>query len=361
MSDATSRRMLAKFEQMAPAPKFLSSFFKTNPQSFHSSEKIEIDVIREDEDIAIPLPDITSGARNNENSKFVNKEWTPAILREKGGIVAYDQMKRQAGETSYDDPNFLRSAGNQIVSMGRKLLNKLRRTVELMCSQVLQTGAIALVDASGTTIFSESFAVKSTHMITASTAWATDGTTGDPLADISAAARVIRKDGKRKPDRLLFGNSALQRFLANAKVKAALDKTTLNIAVLNPANRSEDATFVGMIWIDNYQYEIWLYDGWYKHPQTGTLTPYIADDNVIILSSPARLDLTFGAIPYIAQPDPRAAQLIGGRMSSVDGAFDFTPNAYIADDNVSLVLELGTRPLAIPVEIDSFARFDCTP
>jgi hypothetical protein len=361
MSDASTRRMLAAFEQQAPAPLFLSSFFKTSPNSFHTSEKVEIDIIREDEDVAVPLPDLTTGARNNENTKMVNKEFTPTILREKSAIVAYEQIKRQPGADPFEDPNFLSNAARQILGIMRKLGNKLKRTVELMAAQILQTGVITLIDENGVTIYTEDFLVKATHLITVGTVWATDGTTGDPLADVSAAARVIRKDGKRRPDRLLFGNSALQRFLANAKVKAALDKTTLNLAVLNPSNRSEDATFVGMIWIDNYQYEIWLYDGWYKHPQTGTMTPYIADDKLIILSSPARFDLTFGAIPFMASPDARAQQLVSGRMSSVDGRFDFTPNAYVSEDNVRLVLELGTRPLPVPVEPDSYACIDCVP
>jgi hypothetical protein len=306
------------------------------------------------------VKDITVDARNNERSKYVNKGYTPAILKEQGAIVAYEQIKRQAGADPFEDPNFLASAGRQAVKMFVKLLNKMRRTVELMASQVFQTGKVSLVDSTGAVVYAEDFLPKATHIITVSTTWAADGSTGDPLADISAAARVVRKDGKRRVDRLKFGNSALQRFLANAKVKAALDRTTLNLAVLNPSNRSEDATFYGMIWIENYQYEIWLYDAYYKHPQTGTLTPYIDDENVILESSQARLDLSFGSIPMIRPPDPQAAQFISGRMSSVAGQFDFTPNAYFAPNGSKLFVEAGTRPLTIPTEIDSFACINVT-
>jgi hypothetical protein len=353
--------MLAALELQAPAPMFLSSFFKTGPQSFHTTEKVELDIIREDEEVAVPLPDLTAGARNNENSKAVNKEYTPPILREKSAVIAYEQIKRQPGQEPFQDPNFLKNAGNQILSITRKLMNKLRRTVELMSSMVLQTGKFQLKDDSGNIIAQEDFLAKSTHLITVGTAWALDGTTGDPITDIDNAARLIRKDGKRRPDRLLFGNAAIQRFLANPKVKAALDKFVQNLAMLNPANRNEDATYVGLIWINNYQYEIWIYDGWYKDPQSGAMTPYIADDNVIVCSSLARMDLTFGAIPFIAQPDPRAAALVGGRLSSTDGQFDFTPNAYVSEDNVRLFIEVGTRPMTIPTEIDSFACIDSTP
>lgn len=361
MSNASTRRMLRKVEVEAPAPLFLSSEFKTPPENIHDSETVEMDVIRENETIAVPVPDITHDGRMNERSKYVNKEYTPPILKEMGAITAFEQIKREAGADPFEDVSFLAKAGRQVVGLFGKLINKMRRTVELMASQVYQTGQIALLSETGATIFSENFLVKATHLITVSTAWALDGSTGDPLADIDNAARVVRKDGKRRVDRLKFGNSAFTRFLANAKVQKALDKTTLNLANLNPSLRSDDATFYGKIWINNYEYEIWLYDAYYEHPQTGVLTPYILDDNVILTSSKARMDLTFGSIPMIAAPDPAVAGLVGGRMSSPDAGFDITPNAWFSPDRTRLFVSAGTRPLTIPSEVDSFARIDCTP
>lgn len=360
MSNSSTKRMLRALEVEAPAPMHLSQDFQCPPENIHDTETVEMDILREDEDIAIPVADITADGRNNERTKYVNKEYTPPILKEQGAITAFEQIKRDAGATPFEDPNFLAKAGKQVMGLFGKLLNKMRRTVELMASQVYQNGAIALLDASGATVASEDFLAKATHLVTVSTTWALDGTTGDPLADIDAVARVCRKDGKRRPDRLRFGNSAMMRFLANAKVQAAFDKMKINLAALNPSLRSDDATFYGKIQINNYEYEIWLYDAYYKHPQTGTLTPYIDDDNVILSSSKARLDLTFGSIPMIAPPDPRTAGLVGGRMSSADARFDFTPNAWFSPDGTRLFVSAGTRPLTIPSEIDSFARLNVT-
>ena len=360
MSDSSTIRMIAAHVQRSPAPMFLSSFFRTPPENIHDAEKVEIDVDRDDEDIAVPVPDLSTGPRHNEASKYVNKSFTPPILSESAAITAWEAIKRQAGQNPFEDPSFARNAGTRAFNLMDRLRDKCRRTVELMAAQVFSLGVITLVDSGGVTVFSEDFKPKTAHMITVSTTWATDGSTGSPLADIAAAARLIRKDGKRSPDRIVFGASAMQRFLANAAVQKQLDKSILNLGNLDPAKRNEDATFYGMIWIDSYQYELWLYDAFFKHPQTGTLTPYVGDEDLLIMSSKARLDLTFGSIPMIVPPDARALAFLPPRIQNGPKQIDLTINAWVTPNGQSVQLSVGTRPLPIPTEIDSFARINVT-
>jgi hypothetical protein len=353
--------MISKFVQEAPAPMFLTSFFKLRPENVHNSEKVEIDIQRDEEDVAIPLPDVSAGPRNNENSKWTNKSFVPPIYDEMGALSAWEQIKRQPGSNPFEDPSFARNAGQQAFTILNKGSNKVRRALELMASQVLQNGKISMVDAGGNVAYELDFLPKTAQIATVSTAWATDGSAGAPIADLTALARLIRKNGKRRPDRLVFGSSAIQRFLANAVVQKYLEKTVLNIGSLVPGQRSEDATFVGMIWIDNYEYEMWRYDGYFKHPQTGTLTPYVADDNVIMLSSAARLDLTVGSIPMFVPPDSRVLQFLPPQIVSLDKGLALTTNAWLSPNGKSLFVSAGSRPLPVPVEIDSFARLDVTP
>jgi hypothetical protein len=194
--------------------------------------------------------------------------------------------------------------------------------------------------------------MRSAHKVT-TTAWAADGATGAPLTDISSLAHTIRKNGKKRVNRLIFGNGAIQRFLANAKVQAQLDKMKFNLGALNPADRNDDATFYGTMWIDNYQYEIWLYDAQYKHPQTGTLTTYIGDNKVILQCSSARADLCFGTIPRLAPADARAAAFLPGRLTAPDVGIDVQPYSYFTADGEQLVINMGTRPLPVPTELDA--------
>ena len=356
MSDNSTTRLIEMYQEESEAPLFLSGFFRSPPQNFHSSEKVGIDIIRDDEDIAIVLTDLSVGARENESTKYVNKEFTPPIFDEVLNINSFSLVKRQAGADPFMDPEFNRVALEEAFSGVRKLERKIRRSIELMCSQVLQTGTVTLTDAAGVSLYTLDYQAKATHLVTVGTTWAEDGSTGAPLADLAALARVVRRDGKSKPAKLLFGASAMQRFLANTKVQEALKRDGIGLGQLAPVARGEGASFVGYIWIDNYRFELWLYDGFYRDPVSGNLLDYISTNNMIMLSENGRLDLSFGAIPLIGQPDPSTMPFLPPRMSDSARGMDLTLNAWRTPDRKHLKVSAGTRPLPIPTAIDTVAR-----
>jgi len=48
MSGTTTTRMIRAYNQMAQPTLFLSGLFQSPPENFHSSEEVEIDIIRSD-------------------------------------------------------------------------------------------------------------------------------------------------------------------------------------------------------------------------------------------------------------------------------------------------------------------------
>lgn len=360
MSDQSTTRMIEMYMEDASAPQFLSAFFKSPPRNFHVSEKVEIDVLRREPRIAIPIHSLTVGTRKHENTKYVNKGYTPPIYDMETALSAFDGLKRRPGQDPFQDPNFVAAASEEAFRHMHELEELIRRAIEVQASQVLQTGVLSLVDADGVVIYALDFEPKSTHFPTTGTTWATSGATGNPLGDLASLAEVVRRDGKQNPDILIFGTSALQRFLANTDVKAQLDNRGMEIGHIAPIAQGMGATRVGFIWIGLYRFEIWGYQGEYIHPQTGAMTPFVGADNVIMLASNGRLDLTFGAIPMFVPPDARAAAFLPPRMSSPDRALDLTTNAWVTPDGKHLMLSAGTRPLTIPTAIDTFGCLDVT-
>lgn len=366
MSDASNTHMLNMYMEEASSPMFLSGFFQSPPQNFHTTEKVEIDVLRDDEDIAIVVQDLTASGRENESSLYVNKGFTPPIFDEVGTVSAYNLINRQAGQNPFQDPNYGANAALESFRIFRKLESKLRRSVELMSSQVLQTGVLTLTDAAGNTLYSLDFQPKTTHITDVnqaaySTTWATDGTAGVPLADLDVLAQVVRRDGKRNPKELIFGSSAMQRFLANPDVKAQLDNRGFNVGRVAPQSRGQGASFRGTIWIGHYEFNMWMYDAFYRDPVTGNHVDYINTNKVVMLSEGARLDLSFGAIPMLVAPEQRALSFLPPRMSSSDRGLDMTVNAWVTPDNKHLKVSAGTRPLTIPTAIDTFACLNVAP
>jgi hypothetical protein len=359
MSNASTIKLIDMYLEEASAPMFLSGFFRSPPENFHTTEEIEFDVQRDDENVAIVIHDLTVAPRDNESTLYTNKRLKPPIFDEQGHISAYNLMARQAGQNPFASPDYAANALREAYAIFRKLELKIRRAIELMASQVLQTGVLTLTDAAGVAQYTLNFQPKATHIKTVTTTWAADGATGAPLTDLADLATVVRRDGKVEPKRLIFGDVAWPRFLANAAVQKALDVRRLEIGNVAPESRGQGATFQGWCWIGHYRFELWTYDGFYKHPQTGVLTPYVHPDKVIMLGD-GRLDLTYGAIPILVAPDQRVMPFLPPRISGVGRGLDLTTNAWVTPNNKHVMVSAGTRPLTIPTAIDTFACLDVT-
>jgi hypothetical protein len=355
MSDTSTIQMIDMYLEEASAPMFLSGFFRSPPENFHTTQDVEMDIQRDDETVAIVIQDLSLPPNKNESTLYTNKRFTPPIYDEEGAVTAFDMILRQPGQNPFASPSYAANAVRQAFGVYRKCENKIRRAVELMASQVLQTGQLTLINAAGVGVYALNFQPKATHLANAAVTWAESGATGNPLADLTALADVVRRDGKHQPNRLIFGASAFQRFLANVDVQKRIDNRRAELIQVAPVARGQGATFQGWVWIGHYRFEMWTYDGFYRHPQTGVATPFIVTTNVIMMSEGGRLDLTFGALPMIMPPDPRLAAFLPPRISSQGRGLDMTTNAWVTPDNKRVMVSAGTRPLTIPTAIDTFA------
>lgn len=353
-SEATFR-MLKKYEDTAPPQMFLSSLFQTPPENYHDSQKVTVDVVRNDPRVAVPIPGGMNGTRKVEMTKYQNKEFEPAVFDTEVQIASFNSFKRVPGVDPFDpQAGLLNQIVPEAMSHIRAVDAMTRRGVELQCAQVLTTGAISSVDAGGAVVFAIDFQPKGTHFVTP-TAWAADGSTGDPEGDVSALAEVVRRDGKLPVTQLIAGRIAIQRLLISAKIRANLNLWNVNFGKIEPVvRRPGGAMFHGTIQLGTEMVELWSYKETYIHPQTLAQTPFIPDNKVILRAPDGRLDLTYGSIPTIVPPDARVAQFLPSRMSNPQNGFDVSINAYVTPDNKHLALEVGTRALAIPTALDTF-------
>lgn len=353
MIDLTTKHMLPAYLEEFGAPMFLSSFF--TPRTF-TSEVVEVDIQRSTGKVAIVVQDVTSGARKNTLGQFSTKEMKPAVIKESFDVSAFDLMNRQPGQITHIDPDFGANLNAKVIRGVPMVVDKARRTIELMAAQVLQTGTVTLTDAAGVSLYTVDFSPKPSHFPTVTTSWGTNGAT--PLADLSDLCKEIRKDGRKRPRRAIFGVRAWQNFISDDSVKSALDTRRIELGLIGTSTISDEGTYWGDINVGNAILECWVYDGDYEDPVSGDVLPYVADDNVIIIGADARLDICYGAIPYVAAPDPRVMRYLPPRVSG--SGLDLSINGYIATNNQALTVEIGTRPIVIPTAIDTFGCLTTT-
>ena len=356
MSDASRSTLITSyFEDVGDPPSFLSSMFRTPPENYFNSEEVEIDIKRSGKEIAVAVQDLSVKGRVNESTLFTSKKFKPPIFDELFAVKAWEQMSRQAGYNPFESVDFMESAFRSMRSNLSRGEGMIRRTVEVQASQVLQTGTVSLVDGAGTVNYNINFAPKTTHFPDAATTWATSTT---KLADISALADVIRVNGHTVPGQLIFGKRAWLRFSGDTAVKALLDNRRMDLGAISQPMLQGGGKYHGTITVESDIFELWTYQDWYDHPQTGVATPYITQDSVI-MRGPGRLDLVYGAIPVIVAPDPRVAALTLGRVSG--RGTDMQTHAWVTEDGRTIMGSVGARPLCIPTAIDTFGCLNTVP
>jgi hypothetical protein len=153
---------------------------------------------------------------------------------------------------------------------------------------------------------------------------------------------------------VICGRLAVQRLFANTKIRSNLNLYNANFGKIEPVTKVRNATFHGRIQLGTEVMEIWSYKETYIDPNSGAQTPYLPDNKVIVRAVEGRLDLTYGGIPTLLPPDSRLAQFMPSRLSDPTTGLDVSINAYASLNNKNLIVEVGTRALAIPTAIDTF-------
>ncbi len=356
MSDATTRRMLAAYNQTASPTLFMSGMFQSPQQNFHNSEEVEVDIIRDEEDVAIVIQDLSAGSRMNSADIYTNKGFKPPVFDESFPINSFDLIKRVAGQDPFQNPDFRGNLISRVMGGMAKIERKIRRSIEMQASQVLQTGVVTLNDSAGAALYTLDFKPKATHFPTAATAWNAGGAT--IAADISALAEEIRNDGLNDPDELIMGVNAYEAFIADPEIQKRLDIRRIDQGMIAPMQKlGNGGNYRGMVEIGNYRYDVWTYGGRYVDPATGVKTQYIDPGKCVVRASTGRLDLTFGAVPNIGEIVGGGSNLLPelpGRMTNVAGGMDLFTNVWKSSDGKQLFGGVAARPLCIPTAIDTY-------
>lgn len=359
MSDLSTKRMLAAYlEQSGQKAGFFTSFFQTPERNFHTSAEVTLDIVRSGAHIAPVLTDLSAGFNRSENRKAVNKSFKPAIYGETFGLNSFDAMKRPIGQDPFQDVGFLRAIQEAFTSEMTLREEMIRRGIELQCAQVLRTGVLTLPGPTGATQFTLDYQPKSTHAMVAPTAdW--DETSGTKrLDDVRGICNVVADDSGYTPKYLIMGELARESFFKDSEVQNQIRKDGTGIGEQVPPQLRNGGSYHGRVSVGQYVLEVWSSTKHYLSLTDGTPQKYLGDWEVLVVGENPRLDLTFGAIPRIAPPDPRLSALSIGRISSGDAKIDLTTNAWFSPDGNQVMGSVGSRPLAIPTAIDSFASLN---
>lgn len=311
---------------------FLRSFFPTKESA---TKYLTIDTSRGYEHIA---KDVVRGSEGNFNkfSLGTEKKFEPPYYREWFNVTEIDLYDRMTGAGDVDDfvfSQFLENVRDKVMG----IINKVERSIELQCAQVLQTGIVTL--NSGDNIDFKRLALSMVNLTGAY--WTT--TTVDPITSLQTGCDFLRGTGKSQGVTIngIFGAAAWNALINNPIFSSKADVRRFDLAAIRTEQRnSVGGTLLGQITVGSYLMDCWGYTEGYDDAGNA-FVKYVNDKNVILLPENPQFKLGFAAVPQVfgteGGPVVAGQYLIGEKIDAFDGVHK---------------MDVKSAPLAIPTAVD---------
>lgn len=329
--DIFSTGVLARVvaELPAPAPFILNSFFRQVQEE--SSEEIHFDVDNGRRRIAPFVSPVVAG-KVVQSKGYTAKTFTPAYVKDKRVFNPSRAFKRAMGErigSQFSPEQRMRMA---LAYDLQDQINMLTRRMELMAVEALRTGSITVEgDDYPQVVVNFGRTNTLTKALTTTARWGETGVSS--LDNLREWSLEVAKESGATANVAVMDPKAYALFAADPKVIAELDRFRGN-AVLNPTVVGEGGRYMGRVG----DFDIWVYVGWYEHPTTKVVTPYLPDHTVILTGTDLEGTRCFGAI----QDEEAGLQ-----------AMPYFSKSWVEKDPSARMLLTQSAPLPVPYRINA--------
>lgn len=331
----------AMVRQMPPKNYFLKeTFFYNNiPQP---TEKFAVDIYKGKRRVA-PFVNPRNVSPVAEKIGYATNEFTAPLVSVKDVTDIEDIMKRLPGEVLMNSGMSPDDRGLQLMATVLDDFNaQISRREEVMCAQALFDGQIAVVgeDVNYTIDFGL------TNKGTASVLWDAQSSTADPIVDLKGWAVECIKKGFRTPNICVMSRNAYTAFVDRCKALNYFNQWNfLDVSIL-PERKGEGVTYCGRLrdpGLDIYVYDGFYLDDW-TTPGTATEKPIAPKGKIILASTEARAATYFGVLTF--------TDVLSGNFRSIMGTRG--ADSWVQKEPAQRFLKLASRPLPVPLEIDSW-------
>lgn len=316
----------------------IDTFFK-NVETF-VTEGVDVDFKKGNRKLA-PFVHPKIGGKTVPNEGYQTTTYKPPMIGSNTITTAGDLMNRLAGENPYSGKTPADRAVEKLGKDMEKLEEMITRRIEWMAAQALFTGVIP-IKAEG---LDEVIDFNFTNKVTLSTKkWNTKE--ADPIADIKGWRKKVQETGSVNCDICIMASDVTSLFLSNEKVQKELDVKSYNLAKIEPKELPNGATYIGTIpglGLDIYEYnEMYLDD--FTNPEAPVTLPLVPEKTVTLLSTSAAYSRYYGAVTILNEET--------GEFETIEG--EMVPESWTERNPARRFLQLNSRPLPVPHEVDSW-------
>ena len=320
-----------------------SAFF---PAETNIEKMIGIEVERNKQLIAVDVLRGTDGNRN-KFSYGVEKLFIPPYFNEKWDFTELERYNVTFGQrtnpSTADALNMIRMASRRIEMMRNKIL----RSIELMRSQVVQTGIVQLKNGDNV-----DFKRRATSMVTKTGADRWDQSGSTPLDDLDTAGKFFRNIGLSGGNTMnaIFGSEAYAAFRSNQQVKDHADFRRITRLELGMPQFDgvSGLTFQGQVGTDDFVVNLWTYAEQYEDPADSLRKNYLNTKSVVLIAQDFEGSTQYAGLPAIER-DVNNAEY-PAFITPVEA--DFYVNNWIDPEAKAHWFEIASAPLPVPYYID---------
>lgn len=348
MSDFTSvfntQQLIAAVKELVPATSFLTKrYFPTDAGSVFATESVLIEYKDGTKAIA---PHVTPGntSLNLERPGYDAWSYKPPMVKVRRVLTVDDLQQKGFGEALYSNLTPQQRAAQYTAEDLIEMDERIVRTEEAMCAQVMQTNSIT-VD-----VYADNLDRKQTETVnfytgannavyTPTVKWGESG--AKILDDLYTMAQMLIQRGQPAVD-LVVGASVASALVNNQSIRDLLDNRRYEMGGVAPEELDEGAYLIGQLNAYGPTLNIIAYPMTYTDLD-GTTKSYI-DDKKAILTYPGAGRMVYGAITQIDAEGGEPVTHAERRVPKFIGDVKTDVREY----------RLAARPLPIVVQKDCF-------
>ena len=336
----TPRYLAEVVRQAPPVHTFFRDKFFTNLKTF-PTERVDIDIVKGNRRMAAFVhPKV--GGKVLKSDGYKTESYKPPLVNPFDVTTADQLMARLPGETLYSGVTPAQRAAKKLTEEYNALNDATTRREEWMAVQAITTGQIPVVGDGVNEVID--FGFTNTVTLTGTARWGQSA--ADPLKNLSDWHRQTLKNGFANCDTVIMGEEALNKFLADSKVKDMLDNRRVEMGLIHPKDLPNGVSYVGHLNkpnVDIYEYVEFYLDDW-TDPSSPEEKALIPSNAVVMISSNANFVMAYGACTYIEDSTQQWVTTEAPRVL----------RSYVEHHPDRRMIELQAHPLPIPDKADSW-------
>lgn len=286
----------------------------------------------------LPFVSDNAPASIMEKNGFVSSSVETPLLKPSDVTTIQDLKTRGFGENPYSGKTMEDRAIEMLTETAKEFNDYANRTKEWMAAKAITTGKIP-VKGEGVN-YTIDFNFTNKIALAGDKKWNND--TVNPINDIDTWISQVRLTGGRTPNICVMDRKAYQAFINNKYVKELLDIRNMELALIKPAQLSENVTYGGTL--TQYNLSIYIYEEYCINPITKEEEPIIPEGMVILASRNANNIIFYGELVIIDEQTKDFISYVTEKLF----------RTYTTVNPDKRYLELQTRPLPVPTEVDSW-------